>query len=1113
MSKRSVFTPRIDFRALLVAPLVALACSGNPDRQTLAGLRSVEPDLAEVTVSDGIDQAMAGYRQFLAEAPTSALTPEAMRRLADLELEKEYGTAGDERPRTIATGRVPIPVAVPPDAVAALPSPATSPAVPAAAPSPDASPGRTGAAPSDGESLRAFEARASGPNDVDYADAPDALALPGAAMTAPSGPLEALALYDQILARYPDYAHADQVLYQKARALDELGRVDEAIEVSALLVEKHPSSRHLDEVQFRRGEYFFTRKKWIEAEGAYSAIATFGARSEYFELALYKLGWTFYKQMLLPEALRSYVTLLDHKVASEYDFDQTADEANAQRIADSYRVMSLCFSDLGGAEAVRSFFDETGPRPYENRVYRHLAEFYFEKLRYQDAADTYEAFVARYPLHASSPHYAMRVVEIYQAGDFPKLVLEAKKSFASRYALDSEYWRHFDPAKSPEVVAYLKRNLEDLANHYHALYQESETPEERSEAFAESASWYRRFLASFPDAPETPGIHYRLADLLLENEAFGPAAAEYERIAYGYPAHDRSAAAGYAAIFAHRKHQERAPESEREAIRREAVASTVRFVDHFPDHEHAATVLSVAVQDLFDLHEYPRAIELGRRLNAAYPNADVALRRSAWLVVAHASFEIEEFAPAEEAYGEVLELTGDGDASRPEIVNNLAASIYKQGERANTAGDFRGAADHYLRIAKVAPDSEIRPIAEYDAGAALMKLEDWSGALAVLESFRDAHPTHDLHEEATRQVAFVYRKTGNSGKAAEEYERVAREATDPALRAESLLVAGEMYEEAQAPGKALAAYRAYVSEFTTPIEPAVVTRFKMAELYLETHDDENRRETLRTIVSIDRAAGPERTDTVRGLAARSALLLCEDDFRAYDAIALTQPFERSLQEKQRRMNELMTALGALVDYQVGEVTAAAAYYLAEVYADFSASLLDSERPTDLGTSDLADYEATLEEEAFPFEEKAIRVHEKNLELMAGGVYNPWIEKSLARLAVLMPGRYAKPEESTGPLAALDVYTYRSPAAALAPAPTAETTAAVPVAGTAAVAEPAADPAAEANAQADSDGPEADPSGGPLAAEPEATPMPPASPAPELGADEALLQEEASDAAN
>ena len=44
------------------------------------------------------------------------------------------------------------------------------------------------------------------------------------------------------------------------------------------------------------------------------------------------------------------------------------------------------------------------------------------------------------------------------------------------------------------------------------------------------------------------------------------------------------------------------------------------------------------------------------------------------------------------------------------------------------------------------------------------------------------------------------------------------EATDPALRAESLLVAGEMYEEAQAPGKALAAYQETLVSTATPFD-------------------------------------------------------------------------------------------------------------------------------------------------------------------------------------------------------------------------------------------------------------------------------------------------------
>ena len=128
------------------------------------------------------------------------------------------------------------------------------------------------------------------------------------------------------------------------------------------------------------------------------------------------------------------------------------------------------------------------------------------------------------------------------------------------------------------------------------------------------------------------------------------------------------------------------------------------------------------------------------------------------------------------------------------------------------------------------------------------------------------------------------------------------------------------------------------------------------------------------------------------------------------------------------MDAALEAFGRLVDYEVGEVTAAATFYMAELYFDFSRALNESERPTDLDPAELQDYEAALEEEAFPFEEKAIEVHEKNLELMAAGVYNPWIEKSLARLAVLMPGRYAKAEASSGFIASIDTYAYQAPSA-------------------------------------------------------------------------------------
>jgi len=993
----------------LLAPILVAACA-SPGRHTLAELRSVEPDVTEVRVEKGLDQAMLGYRSFLEQAPESALTPEAMRRLADLKLEKEFGIHGGE-------GGAPV----------ELPAPEVDPVrVESRGDARQREPIADVSEPL--ESGRDIEPRAVGEAGMPQAQPSTALELPGGEKVAWSGPLEAIELYDQLLETYPDYQHNDQVLYQKARAFDELGRNDEAIGVIERLIAEYPHSRYIDEVQFRRAEYFFVRKNYFEAEQGYAAITQKGASSDYYELALYKLGWALYKQELHEEALKEYIALLDYKVSTGYDFDQTEDEATERRIADTYRVISLSFSNIGGPEAVENYFAANGRRSYEDRVYSHLGEFYLEKLRYHDAAAAYQTFVGLHPLHRAAPHFSMRIVEIYETGDFPILVLESKKTFAASYGLQSEYWKHFDVDESPEVLSYLKRDLEDLATHYHAQYQAPELAEEKAANFAEALQWYRAYFASFAADVEAPAVNQRMADLLLENEDFGAAAREYERTAYEYPAHEKAAAAGYAAIYAHREHEKVARDAEQSAARRDAVTSTLRFVDAFPDHEHAAVVLGAAVDDLYDMKQFDDAIATGQRLIAAYPDADASIRRSAWLAIAHSHFDLSGFAQAELAYERVLEMTSEDDDSRQAIVDNLAAAIYKQGEAADVAGNYRLAADHYLRITQSAPTSAIRPAAEYDAGAALIRLKAWAEAAAVLEAFREAYPEHELNHEATVQIASVRREEGNLSRAAQEYERVAREADDAELRGEAMLVAGELYQDSDELDRAVAVYLAYVEEFPQPLEIAVETRFTVAGIYTALEDEAAYREQLRQIIASDAAAGEARTDRTRYLAARSSLVFAEDLFHRSTEIALAQPFEQNLQEKQQRMDAALKALGHLVEYEVAEVTAAATFYMAELYSDFGRAMLESERPSDLAPAELQDYEMVLEEEAFPFEEKAIAVHEKNLELMASGIYNAWIEKSLGELAVLVPGRYAKFESSSGLIASLDAYQYRIPRA-------------------------------------------------------------------------------------
>src|SRR5215469_2939574 len=752
---------------IVLAAALLVGCAAHrkvTPTTTLADLHKIRPDVQEVKVDQGLDQAMQSYRRFLEETPETSMTPEAMRRLADLQIEKQFGIhTGDLKPREIPAPK-------------AAEAPAST-----SAHTPDPAAAVVGAAL--GESDREFERRTTAESPI-LASGDGGTSLAGAvgADAAPKGPLEAIALYNRLLTEYPSYKDSDQVLYQMARAYDELGHTDEAMETMERLIRTNPHSEHFDEVQFRRGEYFFTRRKYRDAENAYSAIVNLGAKSSYYELAIYKLGWTFYKQELYEDALHRYMALLDYKVSTGYDFDQKHGKEEERRVADTFRAVSLSFSNLGGPEAVHEFFSSFGNRSYEDRVYSNLGEHYLSKLRYDDAAKTYRAFLALYPFHRAAPRFSMRIVETFTKGGFPKLVLESKREFASKYGLQAEYWRHNKPEDAPEALAYLKTNLKDLATHYHAEYQSAQEGDEKLANYQEALRWYGDYLKSFPSDAESPTINYRLADLLFENKDFGEAAKQYERTAYGYPAHPQSAAAGYAAVYAYRQQLNGTSKEQQDAVKHATVASSLKFADTFPDHPQAAPVLGAAADDLYEMKDYRAAIDSAQRVIDKYPGAELPIRRSAWIVVAHGSFELAQYSQAEHAYGQVLMLTPEGNDSRAAFVDNLAASIYKQGELARDAKDYRAAADHFLRIRTAAPTSTIRPTAEYDAGAALVALADWKAAAEVLEAFRSAYPKHKMHGEATKLIARAYRESGQLARAAGEYDRLASESQDPALR-------------------------------------------------------------------------------------------------------------------------------------------------------------------------------------------------------------------------------------------------------------------------------------------------------------------------------------------
>ncbi|MCG8534771.1 MAG: hypothetical protein MI808_06715, partial [Pseudomonadales bacterium] len=133
-----------------------------------------------------------------------------------------------------------------------------------------------------------------------------------------------------------------------------------------------------------------------------------------------------------------------------------------------------------------------------------------------------------------------------------------------------------------------------------------------------------------------------------------------------------------------------------------------------------------------------------------------------------------------------------------------------------------------------------------------------------------------------------------------------------------------------------------------------------------------------------------------------------NDFRN---IRLKQPLRNSLKKKKAAMQKASKAYTRTVQYGVIEFTTAANHKLGEVYQLFAKSIMESERPRGLDELALEEYEILLEDQAIPFEDKAINIFQTNTERTLNGVWDEWIEKSFAALKKLSPGRYGKEEKA------------------------------------------------------------------------------------------------------
>ena len=370
-------------------------------------------------------------------------------------------------------------------------------------------------------------------------------------------------------------------------------------------------------------------------------------------------------------------------------------------------------------------------------------------------------------------------------------------------------------------------------------------------------------------------------------------------------------------------------------------------------------------------------------------------------------FNLEEYAESESLYATILRSNQLAAKKRTEFSDKLALSIYRQGELALKQSSVPAAIQHYQRISIIAPKSSIAATGLYDAIALNMQHEQWKPAIAVITRFQRLYPKHKRQLDVSKKLSVAYLNSDQGVKAAQEFEKLsALGGGDNKVKAAALWKAAVLYEDKNKVDDAIRSYGEYARVYKKPYPQYLEAMNKLGELNSEKGAFKGAKKWRNKIISADdKALNNVKTDRTKFITSNAYLDLARSENVQFAKTKLKLPLNISLRKKKKAMQQSVKLYGKASVNQIYEVSTEATYAIAEIYRVFSKDLLESDRPKNLNEEELDQYEILLEDQAFPFEDKAIEFFEINLSRINQGFYNDWIQKSHQSLIALFPVRY------------------------------------------------------------------------------------------------------------
>lgn len=806
-------------------------------------------------------------------------------------------------------------------------------------------------------------------------------------------------LLEDTLRDFPDAEGSDHTMYQLAKAHDQIAASEQAVAVLENLVLKYPNSAYFAEAKFRIAENAFVHGLYFKAEDAYTDVLRSSGNEVFFEKALFKRGWARYKQELYSDALDDY-----YNAIYRHNFTDHLQLAAAEKeLFDEYfRAIGLAFTYLGGPEAIQAYFSEREEPIYVYQTYQTVANLFLKQERYSDTVATYTSYAQYYPQGEGVVDAGLQIIKTWKNAGYFSRYISSFDEFFTQFQVDADYWKNTSNViangQKKQAIAVIRENVVLLAAFYHNNYLKKK----KSQDLHSAQKWYERYLSGYSAYARQDKIYQLYAELLKLSGDNRRALAFYEMAAFdGELILDKESA--YAAIYLTDKMLNGVSAQEKLPLLQKHLNYVFLYGQLYPGDKRTPEVINHAVQLAFKATQLDRVIELA---NILPDNATLKMQHSVGLLKAQSYFDLQQYEDAELMYQDLLVGRDISPAERENLANKLALSIYKQAEIAKANNDIDGSARYFLRIYHEVPQSELAPAAVYDAIALFMSHSMWDEAIDYLNVFKVTYPQHPYQQEVTKKLSVAYLKSNRSLEAAREFEKLSDFVVTDEEKMAAIWQAAQLYNDKGELESALRAFKEYAHKYKRPYAQNMEAMNTITEIYQKLGDRDKKLFWLRKITQADTKASKsiktERTQYIAANAAFAMAFLRRDD---YQRIRLKNPLAQSLKAKKTAMQDAVKLFGQATVYGHEEFVTQSTLAIGEIYRNFATALIESERPRNLNAEELEQYNILLEDQAFPFEDKAIEFYETNISRIASGIFDSAIKASLENLKVLYPVRY------------------------------------------------------------------------------------------------------------